>query len=553
MPRQQTQYAGLERETPNPATAQQPQYQHGDQEHPPMSHRQILETLTGLLTGMFVAILSSTIVANALPTIIASLHAGQTAYSWVITATLLAMTVTTPIWGKLSDLVDKKLLVQLSLVIFVTGSMIAGLSSGASQLIAARVIQGVGAGGMMALTQTILAVMIPPRQRGRYAGYMGGVFALGTVIGPLVGGAIVDTPGLGWRWCFFIGVPFAAVAIIVLQFTMHLTTPRRQVSIDWLGAVLVAAATSLLLIWVSFAGSKYPWLSAQTVVMVVGALVLVGLFFINESYAEDPIIPLRLFRNRTIALSTFASLAVGVAMFAGTAFLSQYFQLAKGKSPTVAGLLTLPLIVGMALVSLISGRVITRTGRWKPVLVLGSFTILAGIGLWGTARYDTPYGLLALYMFLIGAGVGMTQQNMILAVQNQVRPEEVGATSATVAFMRSLGGAVGVSALGAVLGMRISRYTDQGLARLHIPHPATSAARRIPKLSELPPPIRSVIENAYGHGIGDIFLYSTPVALLVVLAVVFIKEVPLRTTVAVNDPAQTPDSLPRQRQPVTVD
>ena len=498
----------------------------------PMTHRQIMETLAGLLTGMFVAILSSTIVANALPTIISDLHAGQTAYSWVITATLLAMTVTTPIWGKLSDLVDKKLLVQISLVIFVVGSVIAGLAANAGQLIAARAIQGVGAGGMTALTQTIMAVMVSPRERGRYGGYMSGLFAVGTVVGPLVGGAIVDTSWLGWRWCFFIGIPIAAVALVVLQKTMHLPMVRRQTKVDWLGALLVAAATSLLLIWVSFAGDKYAWLSWQSGVMIGGAAVLVALFLLTESKTSEPIIPLHLFGNRTIVLAVAGSLVAGVAMYSGTTFLSQYFQLARDESPTAAGLLTLPMIFGLAIVSIVSGRLISRTGRWKSVLVIGSVLTVVGVTSLGTARAGTPYGLLAIYMFCVGAGVGMTMQNLVVAVQNQVRIHEIGAASATVAFMRSLGGAIGVSALGAVMATSITHYTETGLAGLGIQGNGTNSGSSLPSLSTLSAPVRSVVEDAYGHGVADAFLYTAPLALLALIAILFIREVPLRTTVA---------------------
>ncbi|MFC5906683.1 MDR family MFS transporter [Streptacidiphilus monticola] len=495
-----------------------------------MSHRQILEALTGLLLGLFVAILSSTIVSNALPTIIADLHASQTAYTWVITATLLAMTVSTPIWGKLADLASKKLLIQLGLVIYVAGSIVAGLSHNAGTLIAARAVQGLGAGGLTALTQTILATIVPPRERGRYSGYMGGVFALGTIGGPLIGGAIVDTSWLGWRWCFYVGIPFAVIALVVLQKTLHLPVVKREVKVDWPGATLVAAAASLLLVWVSFAGDKYDWLSWQTAVMVGGSLVLGALFLLVESRAAEPIIPLRLFRNRTISLAVAASLLVGVAMYSGTTFLSQYFQLARDNSPTMAGIMTLPMIIGLAAVSMISGRVITRTGRWKGILLAGAALTVVGVALMGTVRAHSDYWLLALYMFLIGAGLGMTMQNLVLSVQNQVRAEEMGAASAVVAFMRTLGGAVGVSALGAVMSTKVTDYTAAGLARLGIHGGATGGG--LPKLSALPAPVRSVVEDAFGHGIADVFLWAAPFALLATVAIVFIKEVPLRTSTA---------------------
>ncbi|WP_220501350.1 MFS transporter [Microbispora sp. H10670] len=512
---------------------------------PAMTHREILEALSGLMLGMFVAILSSTVVANALPTITAELHADETTYTWVITATLLATTVSTPIWGKLADLFSKKLLIQLGLTVYVIGSAIAGLSQNPSMLIAARVVQGLGVGGLTALAQVIMAAMIPPRERGRYSGYLGAVFAVGTIGGPLIGGLIVDTSWLGWRWCFYVGVPFAIISLIVLQKTLHLPVVKRDVRIDWGGSVLIAASVSLLLVWVSFAGTKYDWLSWQTGAMVGGALVLAALFLLVETKAREPIVPLHLFRVRTISLAVVASVLVGVGMFGGTTFLSQYFQLARGETPTVAGLMTLPMILGLALSSTVSGQIITRTGRWKVFLVSGTFFLTAGFALMGTLRYDTDYWLVAVFMFLVGVGVGMSQQNLVLAVQNQVRAEELGAGSAVVAFFRSLGGAIGVSALGAVMVNRVRTYLQENLSAIGVDGTGGESGT-IPKLSALPAPIRTAMEGAYGHGIGDLFLYAAPVAFLALIAVLFIKEVPLRTsahTVQAEAPAEPEPAL----------
>jgi EmrB/QacA subfamily drug resistance transporter len=507
-----------------------------------MSHRQIIEALSGLLLGLFVTILSSTVVSNALPTIIADLHASQTTYTWVITGTLLSMTITTPIWGKLADLVSKKLLIQLALVIFVVGSAIAGQAHNPAMLITARVIQGLGAGGLSALVQVILAVMIPPRERGRYSGYMGAVFALATVGGPLIGGVIVDTSWLGWRWCFYVGVPFAVIALIVLQKTLHLPVTKRKVKVDWLGATLVCGAAALLLIWVSFAGAKYDWLSWQTAVMVGGAVVLAVLFVVAETFASEPIVPLKLFRIRTLSLSTLASLFVGVAMFGATTFLSQYFQLARGDSPTKAGLMTLPMIGGLAVASTVSGRIVTTTGRWKNILVLGAALMTAGYGLLSTMRYDTAYWHVAVFMFCVGAGLGMTMQNLVLCVQNQVRPQELGVASSTVSFFRSLGGAIGVSALGAVLGNRITHYMMDGLARIGV-H-ASGNGGSVPKLSSLPASVRAVVQDAYGHGIANVFLYAAPCVLIALIVILFIKEVPLRTSNTQEPPTGVAPSAP---------
>ncbi|GGR98615.1 hypothetical protein Snoj_68360 [Streptomyces nojiriensis] len=511
----------------------------------PMTHPQIMKALSGLMLGMFVAILSSTIVSNALPQIISDLGGTQSSYTWVVTAALLSMTAATPLWGKLSDLFSKKLLVQISLVIYVLGSVVAGMSQNTGTLIACRVVQGIGVGGLSALAQIVMAAMISPRERGRYSGYLGAVFAVATVGGPLLGGVITDTEWLGWRWCFYVGVPFAIIALIVLQRTLHLPVVRRDVKVDWLGAFLISGAVSLLLIWVTQAGDSYAWISWQTWAMTGGALVLGLLFILVESRASDPIIPLRLFRNKTISLASAASLFVGIAMFSGTVFFSQFFQLARGESPTMSGILTIPMIAGLFVSSTLSGQVITKTGRWKAWLVSGGVLLTAGLGLLGTLRHDTPYWHIAIYMAVTGLGLGMMMQNLVLATQNQVAPEDLGAASSVVTFFRSLGGAVGVSALGAVMANRVTHYVQEGLAALGpkaaaLGHGGT-AGGGIPDLDKLPAPFREVIESAYGHGVGDVFLYAAPFALLGLVLVVFIKEVALKSKPAAHAPAAVSD------------
>ncbi|MEV8399591.1 MFS transporter [Streptomyces niveus] len=519
----------------------------------PMTHRQIMEALSGLLLGMFVAILSSTVVTNALPEIISDLGGGQSAYTWVVTASLLAMTATTPLWGKLADLFSKKLLVQIALTLYVVASAAAGLSQSAGTLIVFRVVQGIGVGGLTALAQIIMAAMIAPRERGRYSGYLGATFAVATVGGPLIGGVITDTSWLGWRWCFYVGVPFAVIALIVLQKTLNLPVVRRKVKIDWTGAFLISAAVSLLLLWVTFAGDKYDWVSWQTYTMLAGTVVLGALFLLTESRASEPIIPLRLFRNRTITLASLASLFVGIAMFAGTVFFSQYFQLARDKSPTMSGVMTIPMIGGLFLSSTVSGLIITKTGRWKAWLVTGGVLVTAGLGLLGTIRYDTEYWHIAAFMAIMGLGIGMMMQNLVLCTQNQVSPQDLGAASSVVTFFRSLGGAIGVSALGAVLGNRVAGYVKDGLADLG---PEAAAAGHagtggggIPDLDTLPGPMRTVVEAAYGHGVADVFLFSAPAALLAFLVTLFIKEVALKTRAA-GDAVESLEST--QAEPAAV-
>ena len=506
----------------------------GSAEYAPMTHRQIMEAISGLLLGMFVAILSSTIVTNALPHIISDLGGGQSAYTWVVTAALLSMTAATPLWGKLADLYSKKALVQIALVIYVLGSAAAGLSQNAGMLIACRVVQGIGVGGLSALAQIVMAAMISPRERGRYSGYLGATFAVATVGGPLLGGVITDTSWLGWRWCFYVGVPFAVIALIVLQKTLHLPVVKRDVKVDWSGAFFIAAAVSLLLVWITFAGDKYDWISWQSYAMVGGSIALGLIFLLIESKAREPIIPLRLFRNRTITLASLASLFVGIAMFTGTVFFSQYFQLARDKSPTMSGVMTIPMIGGLFVSSTVSGQFITRTGRWKGWLVSGGVLVTAGLGLLGTIRYDTDYWKMAIFMALLGLGIGMMMQNLVLCTQNQVDPSDLGSASSTVTFFRSLGGAVGVSALGAVMSHRITHYVKDGIAALDPQYRAalsgsSSSTDTIPDLGKLPAPVRTLMESAYGHGIADVFFIAGCLAALAFLITLFIKEVPLKT------------------------
>ncbi|MEU4193198.1 MFS transporter [Kribbella sp. NPDC026611] len=507
---------------------------------PELTHRQILEILAGLLAALFTAVLSSTIVSNALPTIIADLEGTQTQYTWVITASLLAMTVSTPVWGKLSDLMSKKLLVQLAIILFVIGSMLAGLSHNVPFLIGARVLQGLAMGGLMALAQAIIGAAIPPRNRGRYSGYMGAVMALATVSGPLVGGVIVDTSWLGWRWCFYVCVPLAVLSLIVLQKYLRLPLVKRKVKLDYLGAVLIAGAASLPLIWVSFAGTRFAWWSWQTGAYLGGTAVLALLAVIVEVHAREPLVPVKVVRERTTALAIVASLAVGIAMFGSAVFLGQYFQVARGYSATEAGLLTIPMMFGSFLGSVGSGQLITRYGKWKRYLVIGGLFLTAGLGVLGTIDHTSPYWYIGLGMLGMGIGMGMTMQNLVLAVQNTVDVSQVGAASATVTFFRSLGGAVGVSVLGAVLANRVTDLITGHLRALGVAAALPSGSSgSVLDVNALPAPVATIVREAYGDATGRIFTIAAGAALASLLAVLFIKEVPLRRTVAMTP---TPNS-----------
>ena len=505
----------------------------------PMTHRQRLEALSGLLMVLFVAMLSSTVVSIALPQIMGSLNGSQTQYTWVVTATLLTATAATPIWGKLSDLFNKKILIQVAIVIFVLGSVVAGLSQNAGQLIAARAFQGLGVGGLQALVQVAIAAMIPPRERGRYNGYLGGVMALATIGGPLLGGVIADTSWLGWRWCFYVGVPFAVVALVLLQLTLHLPTVKRDnVKIDYMGATLIAAGVSLLLIWISFVDDSFAWLSWQSAVMVAGSIALLALATWVESRAAEPVVPLPIIRERTTALAILGSLAVGMAMFGGAVFLGQYFQIGRGYSPTESGLLTIPMMAGVLLSSIVTGRMITKSGKIKSYIVTGSIILVAGFAVLGTIDHQTPLGLVGAAMFVVGAGVGMSMQNLVLAVQNTVALKDIGAASSSVAFFRSLGGTIGVSVLGAILARQVAGNITDGLTAAGIPATGSSGGSTL-NLAALPEPIREIVRAAYGDATGHIFLVSAGIAVIGVIAALLLKPITLRTSLDLNDTARS--------------
>jgi len=497
------------------------------QEPAAMTHREILEALSGILMGLFVSILATSVVSSSLPRIVSDLHGSQSSFTWVVVATLLTTTVSTPIWGKLADLVDRKTLIQLALVITVVSSAAAGFSHNVELLISMRALQGIGAGGLTALGTVLIADIISPRERGKYMGLMGAVMGVGMIGGPLLGGVLTDGPG--WRWNFFVGLPFAVAAIAVLQRTLHLPALRRRVvTIDYAGALLISAGVTTLLLWVTFAGSKFDWASWQTAVMVLGALALLTFAVWVESRAAEPIIPLRLFGNRTVVLALVASIAVGVALFGTSVFLSQYMQVARGKTPTISGLLMIPMILGQLISSTLSGRIVSRTGRYRTLMIIGATTLAVGLGLMGTIRYDTSFVLVGVYMFVLGIGVGALMQNLVLAAQNTLEIQDIGSGTATVAFFRTLGGAVGVSALGAVLGSRVTTLMVSGLTQLGIDVSALSGGTgAIPDVATLPGPIRTVVEASYGQAVADLFLVAVPIALVALVAVLFLKEVPL--------------------------
>lgn len=486
--------------------------------------------LTGLFLSIFVSMIAMNVVGTSMPIIIADLKGGQAAFTWVVTATMLASAISTPIWGKLADVTNKKVLLQLALIVFTLGSALAGLAPAPAWLIGFRVLQGLGAGGLGAMSQIVMAEIISPRERGKYMGILGAIMAVSTVGGPLLGGLITDS--IGWRWNFYVAVPIAVVAILFLQFTLHLHTDKRRVKIDYAGIVFISSGFSLLLIWVTLGGNQFDWWSMQTLLMVGGGLILLIAAIFIEFRASDPLIPMSLFKNRTFTLAVIASLSVGIAMFGTAVFLGQYMQLARGKTPTESGLLTIPMMAGVLGASTIAGQLITRYGKWKSYVVSGSVLVLVGLLMMGQLRYDTSFWYVGISMFVLGAGVGLTMQNLVLITQNTVNPNEVGVASSGVTFFRTLGGTAGMSAMGALLANQVATYVKDGVSHLAPKDLAGAEALQghaIPKLAELSEPLRLVVEEAYGHGVGNIFLAVAPVALITILATAFLPNIPLRT------------------------
>ncbi|KRC59448.1 multidrug MFS transporter [Agromyces sp. Root81] len=502
-----------------------------------MTHREVLTALSGLLLGMFVSMIASTVVGSSLPVIISDLGGDQSAFTWVVTATLLATTVSTPIWGKLADLFNRKLLLQLALVIFVVASALAGFSQDAGTLITMRVFQGLGAGGLAALSQIVMADIISPRERGKYAGLFGAVMAVATVGGPLLGGVITDT--LGWRWNFFVGLPIAVAALILLQRTLHLPKrPKTKVSIDYLGIVLISAGVSLLLLWVTFAGNDFEWISVPSLLMVGGAALLLIIAIVVELKVTEPVIPLSLFKNRTFTLSVIASISVGVAMFGTSVFLSQYMQLARGATPTESGLLTIPMMAGVLISSTVIGALVSRRGKWKAFMVVGSALMIVGVLLLTQLQYDTDFWYVGISMFVLGAGVGMVMQNLVLVVQNTTAVKNMGVATSAVTFFRSLGGTIGVSVMGSILGTVVAENIKTGIGGLPPEQQAEAAqtlgSGAIPQISQLPDFLRVIVESAYGTGIGSVFVAAVPLAIITLIAVIFLPNADLGTQSAIQ-------------------
>lgn len=503
-----------------------------------LTHRQILTVMAGLMLGMLVAALGQTVVATALPTIVGELG-GQDQLAWVVSATLLTSTASTPLWGKMSDLYGRRPLFQAAIVVFLVGSVLCGLSQSMAQLIGFRAIQGLGIGGLMALSQAIIGDIVSPRERGRYQGYMGSVFGLASVGGPLIGGFLVDGPG--WRWCFYVGVPIGIAAFLVTRRVLTMPFTRRDHQVDYLGAALIVGGVSLLLLVLSLGGKEFAWGSAEAIGMFIGGAVLLTLAVVQERRAPEPIIPPRLFRIPTFRVSSIAGFIVGVTMFGAIVYLPQYLQIVKGQSPTRSGLLTIPMMVGLMTMSITSGRVITRTGRYKLFPMIGLLVVATGLGLFSLLDVDTTLPVAGAYMLVLGAGLGMVMQVLVLAVQNAVEHRDLGTATSAATFFRSMGGSLGVAVFGAVLSNRLGTYIPDRLAAagLDAPGGGGDLLGTPDAIASLPTGVRDVVLGSFADSLSDIYTLAIPFALVGFLVVLFLPEIPLRTSVRGEEPVIT--------------
>ncbi|MER7164454.1 MDR family MFS transporter [Micromonospora sp. NPDC000207] len=502
-----------------------------------LNPRQIRLLMAGLMTGMLLAALDQTIVGTALPTIVGELG-GIDHYSWVVTAYLLASTASTPLYGKMADLYGRRPVFLFSIVTFLVGSLLAGLSQNMTQLILTRGVQGIGAGGLMTLAFTIISDVVSPRERGRYQGLFGAVFGVSSVAGPLVGGYFAET---NWRWIFYINVPLAILAIAVCTRVLRLVPfTRREHAVDWLGATLLVAGVSSLLLALSWGGNEYAWGSPAIVGLFVAGAVLAVLFVVRQARAAEPILPLRLFRSRTFSLANVAGFVLGLVMFGSIIFIPLYLQIVKGASPTRSGLLMLPMMVGIIGTSILTGRAMSRFGRFKWFPVAGSVVLVAGMLLFTRLQVDSSLGLAFGFMLIIGVGLGLCMQSLILGAQNAVDPRDLGAGTSSATFFRSLGGAFGVAILGAVLSARLGSALAERLPGAIAQLPPDQAAEvagaggtdisiNAPEtILALPDPVRAAVQSAFVDSLHLVFLTAGLVAVVAVLVTLALPDDRLR-------------------------
>jgi EmrB/QacA subfamily drug resistance transporter len=489
--------------------------------------RALWTIFAALMLGMFLAALDQTIVSTALPTIVGDLG-GLNHLSWVVTSYLLASTVSTPLYGKLGDMMGRKPVFMAAILIFLAGSMLAGLSQTMGELIGFRALQGVGAGGLMVGAQAIIADIVPPRERGRYMGLIGSVFAVASVAGPLLGGFLVDN--LSWRWVFYVNMPVGALAVLIVATRLHLHTPTIRHRIDIVGAALLSAGVSALILLTTWGGNQYAWGSSTIVGLGVAGVALLVVFVWWESRAAEPILPLSLFRSRVFTVASAMGFAIGMAMFGAIVFIPLYLQLVYGASPTSSGLRMLPLMAGLLVAAIASGRAISRIGRYKPFPIAGTAILVVGMYLLSLLKVGTAPWLASIYMLVVGVGIGLVMQVLVLVVQNDARPEQMGVATSTATFFRSVGGSFGVAIFGAIFATRLA---DQLAA---LPHAVTAQLGSGVHLNpaqarQLPPAVHADFLQAFAHSLHGVFLFGMVLAAVPFLLAWLLKEVPLRTTV----------------------
>jgi EmrB/QacA subfamily drug resistance transporter len=495
-----------------------------------LSPRQVRVTIGGLLLVLLLAALDSTIVATALPTIVGEMG-GLTHLSWVVTAYLLAQTVVTPLYGKLGDLYGRKKVVQVAIVVFLIGSALCGLAQSLTQLIVFRAVQGLGGGGLMVTTQAVVGDIVPARDRGRYQGIFGAVFGLSSIAGPLIGGYF--TTHLSWRWIFYVNLPFGIIAIVVLAATLPSVSRRVSHAIDYMGAALLATALSGTIVVTDLGGMTYPWSSPFILGLIAVVVASTVGFLVVERKASEPVVPLRLFSNRTFVISVLIGLIVGFALFGSVTYLPLFLQIVKGDSPTASGLRMIPMMGGMLVSSIISGQMISRRGRYKIFPIIGTAVMVLGLFLLSRMRAETSITTTALLMMTLGLGLGLVMQVLVLVAQNSVDFKDLGVATSGATLFRLVGGSVGTAVLGAIFASRLHQNLLETLPPSVAGATGTAGANISPRaIAAFSPEVRQLYTGGFTHALNTVFLVATFIGMVGFVLSWLLPETPLRETVA---------------------